>query len=45
MEHKILTPKDKNYPKKLKERLNKWAGEPDPTLYYNGPLEFLDKWT
>lgn len=45
MEYKVLFPNDKKYPKKLKERLDKWAGEPAPTLYYSGPLKFLDKFT
>jgi len=41
MEYKITTPKDKNYPKKLKERLGKEC----PKLYYNASLELLDKFT
>lgn len=41
MEYKILTPDNPKYPKKLKERL----GPECPSLYYYGPLEFLDKFT
>ena len=42
MEYKILTPSDSKYPKKLKERLGSECPE---KLYYNGPLEYLDKFT
>ncbi|MEW6040947.1 MAG: hypothetical protein AB1633_05445 [Elusimicrobiota bacterium] len=42
MEYKTLTPEDSNYPRKLKERLG--PGCP-AKLYYNGPLEYLDKFT
>ncbi|MDI6732458.1 MAG: hypothetical protein QME51_00175 [Planctomycetota bacterium] len=42
MEYKVVTPAEPNYPKKLKERLGKDA---PGKLYYNGPLEFLDKFT
>ena len=41
MEYKTITPKDENYPKKLKERLSLNC----PNLYYCGPLEFLDRFT
>ncbi len=41
MEYKIITPENPDYPKKLKERL----GSQCPTLYYYGPLEFIDKFT
>jgi predicted Rossmann fold nucleotide-binding protein DprA/Smf involved in DNA uptake len=42
MEYKILTPGDSKYPKKLKE----WFGSECPSkIYYNGPLEYLDKFT
>lgn len=41
MEYKILTPDNPKYPKKIKERL----GSESPKIYYNGHLEFLDKFT
>lgn len=42
MEYQIITPADKDYPRKLIERL----GDKAPAkLYYNGPLKLLDRWT
>lgn len=42
MEYKIITLGDSNYPKKFIERL----GDKCPKkLYYNGPLEYLNKFT
>src|SRR3990167_5552215 len=40
MEYQTLTAADSAYPKKLLERVEK-----APTLYYNGPLHLLDRWT
>jgi len=46
MEYKVIAPNDKDYPKKLKERLGKeHLGEECPKLYCNGRLELLDKFT
>ena len=42
MEYKIITPNDREYPEKLKERL---ADSTPEKIYYNGPLEFLNKFT
>jgi len=42
MEYKVITPNDKNYPKKLKERL---SSNCPSKFYYSGPLEFLDRFT
>jgi hypothetical protein len=41
VEYQILKPKDAFYPARLSSRLGKEA----PVLYYNGPLEFLSRWT
>lgn len=42
MEYKVITPNQPEYPKKLKERLGDNAPE---KIYYNGPLNFLDRFT
>jgi len=42
MEYKVITPKDKKYPRKLFERL---AEESPKKIYYHGPLELLHHWT
>ena len=42
MEHKIITPNNKDYPEKLKKRLGNNIPE---KIYYNGPLEFLNGFT
>lgn len=39
MEYQALTPEDKAYPIKVKERMGKEA----PVIYYNGPLKLLDR--
>ena len=41
MEYQILRPRDQAYPSRLSNRLRKEA----PGLYYNGPLDFLTRWT
>lgn len=42
MEYKVITPNDSEYPQKLIKRL----GDKSPDkIYYNGPLEFLDRFT
>lgn len=42
MEYRVITPSDREYPHKLKERL----GDKSPEkLYYHGPLEFIDRFT
>lgn len=41
MEYQILEPTDSAYPTRLHDKLGKEA----PILYYNGPLEFLSRWT
>lgn len=41
MEYQVLKPGDASYSARLSERLGKEA----PVLYYNGPLEFLSRWT
>lgn len=41
MEYQILKPTDSAYPARLRDKLGKEA----PVLYYNGPLEFLSRWT
>ena len=42
MEYKIITPEDSKYPQKIKERL---IDEILPSIYYYGPLEFLEHFT
>ena len=42
MEYKVITPRDTKYPQKLMKRLGDKC--PDK-IYYNGPLEFLDRFT
>ncbi|MFQ5752218.1 MAG: hypothetical protein ACE5HI_09500 [bacterium] len=42
MEHRVITPDDSKYPRKFIERLEDKC--PDK-IYYNGPLEFLDRFT
>ncbi len=42
MAYKVITQEDKEYPEKLKERLEDSAPE---KIYYNGPLEFPNKFT
>jgi len=42
MEYKILTPNNSKYPYKLIERL---GDECPAKIYYNGPFEFLDRFT
>lgn len=42
MEYRVITPLDTDYPRKLKERLGDKCPE---KLYYNGPLEFLNRFT
>lgn len=41
MEYRVLTPKDAEYPARLRERL----GSDAPTLYAHGSLANLSKWT
>ncbi len=41
MEYRAITLSDNNYPGKVKERL----GDKSPVIYYNGALEFLDRFT
>jgi len=41
VEYQILKPEDAFYPARLSSQLGKEA----PVLYYNGPLEFLSRWT
>ncbi|HOU59843.1 MAG TPA: hypothetical protein PLS59_10395 [Kiritimatiellia bacterium] len=41
MEFETLTPADPRYPRRLLERLGATA----PTLYFNGPLKLLDRFT
>lgn len=42
MEYKVTTLSDPDYPRKVRERLGDKAPE---KIYYNGPLEFLDRFT
>ncbi|MEW6409150.1 MAG: DNA-processing protein DprA [Nitrospirota bacterium] len=42
MEYRVITPSDPNYPRKVKERFGNKTPE---RIYYNGPLEFLDRFT
>ncbi|OIO75980.1 MAG: hypothetical protein AUJ85_01575 [Elusimicrobia bacterium CG1_02_37_114] len=42
MEYKILTPKDIEYPRKLRKILGENC---PPNLYYSGPIEFLNSFT
>ncbi|MBI4490814.1 MAG: hypothetical protein HY694_17155 [Deltaproteobacteria bacterium] len=41
MEYQVLKSTDSAYPARLRDKLGKEA----PVLYYNGPLEFLSRWT
>lgn len=41
MEYRVIMPSNPQYPRKAKERL----GEKAPKIYYQGPLEFLDRFT
>ncbi|MCL4476010.1 MAG: hypothetical protein M1508_07280 [Nitrospirae bacterium] len=41
MEYRVIAPSDPEYPRKAKERL----GDKAPTIYYNGNLELLNRFT
>jgi hypothetical protein len=41
VEYQILKPRDQGYPNRLTDRL----GQEAPTLFHNGPLDFLSRWT
>src|SRR4030042_1755955 len=42
MEYKVLTPSDREYPKRLLERLR---NDPPGQIFYWGPLDFLNRFT
>ncbi|MBI3813008.1 MAG: hypothetical protein HY279_00875 [Nitrospinae bacterium] len=42
MEYRVITLSDRNYPRKIKERLGDEAPE---KIYYNGKLSYLDRFT